>query len=126
MALACVLCELAGKPIANPLPIENRRKLYERLLCDLQQREAKRAGPGTLVRYVVPPPLSPALKMTIYPQTAPARRGRHAALRRRAPWVLGAPAPRGTCESDAGAVGPCEAAEGGERRCDVGGGCGAT
>ncbi|KAJ7690247.1 ubiquitin-protein ligase molybdopterin-converting factor [Mycena rosella] len=42
-----VLCELAGKPIANPLPIKNRRKLYERLLRDLQQREAKRAGePG--------------------------------------------------------------------------------
>ncbi|KAJ7911833.1 ubiquitin-protein ligase molybdopterin-converting factor [Mycena leptocephala] len=39
-----VLCELAGKPIANPLPIKNRRKLYERLLRDLQQREAKRAG----------------------------------------------------------------------------------
>ncbi|KAJ7911835.1 hypothetical protein B0H13DRAFT_2327968 [Mycena leptocephala] len=49
MALACVLCELAGKPIANPLPIKTRRKLDERLLCDLQQREAKRAGPGTLV-----------------------------------------------------------------------------
>ncbi|KAJ6603231.1 hypothetical protein DFH09DRAFT_968476 [Mycena vulgaris] len=42
-----VLCELAGKPIANPLPIKNRRKLYERMLRDLQQREAKRAGdPG--------------------------------------------------------------------------------
>ncbi|KAJ6545462.1 hypothetical protein B0H19DRAFT_1266895 [Mycena capillaripes] len=44
-----VLCELAGKPIANPLPIKNRRKLYERLLRDLQQREAKRIGPGALV-----------------------------------------------------------------------------
>ncbi|KAJ7649134.1 ubiquitin-protein ligase molybdopterin-converting factor [Mycena polygramma] len=44
-----VLCELAGKPIANPLPIKNRRKVYDRLLRDLQQREAKRAGDGALV-----------------------------------------------------------------------------
>ncbi|KAL0945977.1 hypothetical protein HGRIS_012255 [Hohenbuehelia grisea] len=39
-----ILCELAGKPILNPLPIKNRRKLYERLLRDLQQRESKFTG----------------------------------------------------------------------------------
>ncbi|KAJ7818662.1 ubiquitin-protein ligase molybdopterin-converting factor [Mycena olivaceomarginata] len=39
-----VLSELAGKPLANPLAIKNRRKLYERMLRDLQAREAKRAG----------------------------------------------------------------------------------
>ncbi|KAK7042380.1 ubiquitin-protein ligase molybdopterin-converting factor [Favolaschia claudopus] len=39
-----ILCALADKPIANPLPIKNRRKLYERMLRDLQAREAKRAG----------------------------------------------------------------------------------
>ncbi|KAJ7303600.1 ubiquitin-protein ligase molybdopterin-converting factor [Mycena albidolilacea] len=39
-----VLSELAGKPLANPLAIKNRRKLYERMLRDLQTREAKRAG----------------------------------------------------------------------------------
>ncbi|KAJ7496426.1 hypothetical protein FB451DRAFT_1074472 [Mycena latifolia] len=43
-AATYVLCALAGKPIANPLPIKNRRKLYERMLRDLQQREAQRAG----------------------------------------------------------------------------------
>ncbi|KAG6906592.1 hypothetical protein DXG01_012995 [Tephrocybe rancida] len=36
-----VLCELAGKPILNPLPIKNRKKLYERLLRDLLHRESK-------------------------------------------------------------------------------------
>ncbi|CAK5268980.1 unnamed protein product [Mycena citricolor] len=39
-----VLCEMAGKPILNPLPIRNRRKIYERLLKDLQTREAEKAG----------------------------------------------------------------------------------
>ncbi|KAJ6618690.1 hypothetical protein B0H10DRAFT_2189366 [Mycena sp. CBHHK59/15] len=39
-----ILCELAGKPIVNPLPIKNRKKIYERLLRDLQQRESKAAG----------------------------------------------------------------------------------
>ncbi|KAJ7291932.1 hypothetical protein C8J57DRAFT_1492409 [Mycena rebaudengoi] len=39
-----VLCELAGKPIARPLPIKNRRKVYERLLRDLLTRESKQAG----------------------------------------------------------------------------------
>ncbi|KZS88622.1 ubiquitin-protein ligase molybdopterin-converting factor [Sistotremastrum niveocremeum HHB9708] len=39
-----ILCELAGKPIPNPLPIKGRRKLYEKLLRDLQVREAKLTG----------------------------------------------------------------------------------
>ncbi|KAF7328123.1 tRNA threonylcarbamoyladenosine dehydratase [Mycena venus] len=39
-----VLCALADKPIAGPLPIKNRRKVYERMLRDFQGREAKRAG----------------------------------------------------------------------------------
>ncbi|PPQ90840.1 hypothetical protein CVT25_007375 [Psilocybe cyanescens] len=39
-----ILCELAGKPIGNPLPIKNRKKLYERMYRDLQHRESKIAG----------------------------------------------------------------------------------
>jgi len=39
-----VLCELAGKPILNPLPIKNRKKLYERLYRDLLARESKLLG----------------------------------------------------------------------------------
>jgi len=39
-----VLCEMAGKPILNPLPIKNRKKLYERLLRDLLHRESKFVG----------------------------------------------------------------------------------
>ena len=39
-----VTCQLAGKPIANPLPIKNRKKVYERLYRDLLQRESKIAG----------------------------------------------------------------------------------
>lgn len=39
-----ILCELAGKPITNPLPIKNRKKLYERMYRDLLLREAKIAG----------------------------------------------------------------------------------
>ncbi|KZP17386.1 hypothetical protein FIBSPDRAFT_793232 [Athelia psychrophila] len=39
-----ILCELAGKPIANPLPIKNRRKLYERMGRELLHREMKIAG----------------------------------------------------------------------------------
>jgi hypothetical protein len=45
-----VLCEMAGKPIANPLPIKNRRKLYERLLRELAVRESKVAGEPDIVR----------------------------------------------------------------------------
>ena len=36
-----ILCELAGKPITNPLRIRDRRKLYDRLLRDLVHRESK-------------------------------------------------------------------------------------
>ncbi|KAG7095703.1 hypothetical protein E1B28_006417 [Marasmius oreades] len=36
-----ILCELAGKPIMNPLPIKNRRKLYERLLRDFLHCEER-------------------------------------------------------------------------------------
>ncbi|KIJ63561.1 hypothetical protein HYDPIDRAFT_175919 [Hydnomerulius pinastri MD-312] len=39
-----VICDLAQKPILNPLPIKNRRKLYERLLRDLLHRESKLVG----------------------------------------------------------------------------------
>ncbi|KIK68234.1 hypothetical protein GYMLUDRAFT_35612, partial [Collybiopsis luxurians FD-317 M1] len=39
-----ILCELAGKPIFNPLPIKGRKKLYERLWKDLLHREEKLAG----------------------------------------------------------------------------------
>ncbi|KAJ7510625.1 ubiquitin-protein ligase molybdopterin-converting factor [Mycena galericulata] len=39
-----ILCELGGKPIPSPLPVKNRRKLYERLQRDLLVRESKRAG----------------------------------------------------------------------------------
>ncbi|KAJ7641297.1 hypothetical protein FB45DRAFT_1124927 [Roridomyces roridus] len=39
-----ILCALADKPIANPLPIKNRRKVYGSLLRDLLQRESRRAG----------------------------------------------------------------------------------
>ncbi|EGO01130.1 hypothetical protein SERLA73DRAFT_167269 [Serpula lacrymans var. lacrymans S7.3] len=39
-----ILCEMAKKPILNPLPIKNRRKLYERLLRDLLHRESKLTG----------------------------------------------------------------------------------
>ncbi|KAJ3979853.1 ubiquitin-protein ligase molybdopterin-converting factor [Lentinula detonsa] len=39
-----ILCELAGKPIMNPLPIKGRRKLYERLWKDLLHREEKLSG----------------------------------------------------------------------------------
>ena len=39
-----ILCELAEKPIPNPLPIKHRKKLYERLLRDLLHRESKLTG----------------------------------------------------------------------------------
>lgn len=39
-----ILCELAEKPISNPLPIKNRKKLYERMYRDLLLRESKIAG----------------------------------------------------------------------------------
>ena len=40
-AATYVLCDLAGKPIANQLPVKNRRKLYEKMDLDLQLREQK-------------------------------------------------------------------------------------
>ncbi|KAJ3567934.1 hypothetical protein NP233_g6040 [Leucocoprinus birnbaumii] len=43
-AATYILCELAEKPIFNPLPIKNRRKLYERMYRDLLHRESKLAG----------------------------------------------------------------------------------
>ncbi|TFK52933.1 ubiquitin-protein ligase molybdopterin-converting factor [Heliocybe sulcata] len=39
-----IICDLAGKPIANPLPIKNRRKLYERLWRELLTRESRLAN----------------------------------------------------------------------------------
>ena len=49
-AATYVLCELAGKPIWNPLPIKYRKKLYERLLRDLLTRESKLTG--QVIKYV--------------------------------------------------------------------------
>ncbi|KAF7298564.1 ThiF domain-containing protein [Mycena indigotica] len=51
-AATYVLAEIGGKPIPNPLPVKNRRKVYEKLLRDLQGREAKRSGaePGVVPR----------------------------------------------------------------------------
>ncbi|KAJ7059275.1 ubiquitin-protein ligase molybdopterin-converting factor [Mycena amicta] len=51
-AATYVLAELAGKPIPNPLAVKNRRKVYERMLRDLQARENRRAGgePGIVTR----------------------------------------------------------------------------
>ncbi|PPQ99295.1 hypothetical protein CVT24_009163 [Panaeolus cyanescens] len=39
-----IVCDLAGKPILNPLAIKGRKKLYERLYRDLLQKECKIAG----------------------------------------------------------------------------------
>lgn len=39
-----ILCDLADKPILNPLPIKNRKKLYERMLRDLLKRESQLVG----------------------------------------------------------------------------------
>ncbi|KAF8524849.1 hypothetical protein BU17DRAFT_74648 [Hysterangium stoloniferum] len=39
-----ILCDLAGKPILNPLPVKNRYKTYDRLLRDLTANEAKLTG----------------------------------------------------------------------------------
>ncbi|KAF7317723.1 tRNA threonylcarbamoyladenosine dehydratase [Mycena kentingensis (nom. inval.)] len=43
-AATYVLSELAGKPIPNPLPVKNRKKIYERMLREFQVRENRRAG----------------------------------------------------------------------------------
>lgn len=39
-----ILSDMADKPISNPLPIKNRKKLYERMYRDLLHREQKLAG----------------------------------------------------------------------------------
>ncbi|OCH94639.1 ubiquitin-protein ligase molybdopterin-converting factor, partial [Obba rivulosa] len=39
-----ILCELAGKPISNPLPVKGRKKLYERLYRELLHHEEKLVG----------------------------------------------------------------------------------
>ncbi len=39
-----VICDLARKPIVNPLPIKNRKKLYEKLYRALLDCESKIAG----------------------------------------------------------------------------------
>lgn len=39
-----IICDLAGKPISNPLAIKGRKKLYERLYKDLLSREQKYTG----------------------------------------------------------------------------------
>ncbi|KAI0752645.1 ubiquitin-protein ligase molybdopterin-converting factor [Daedaleopsis nitida] len=39
-----ILCELAGKPIHNPLPVKGRKKFNERLYRDLHKREEKFLG----------------------------------------------------------------------------------
>lgn len=36
-----VICDLAGKPIEEPLPVKGRKKLYEKLVKDLSAREMK-------------------------------------------------------------------------------------
>ena len=54
-----ILCELAGKPISNPLPVKGRKKFNERLARDLQKREEKFLGHQ--IKYVPsPPPFRPA------------------------------------------------------------------
>ncbi|KIJ50617.1 hypothetical protein M422DRAFT_204191 [Sphaerobolus stellatus SS14] len=40
-AASYILCELAGKPILNPLPVKNRTKTYDRLYRDLGANESK-------------------------------------------------------------------------------------
>ncbi|KAI0643805.1 hypothetical protein C8Q79DRAFT_976907 [Trametes meyenii] len=39
-----ILCELSGKPIHNPLPVQGRKKFNERLYRDLHKREEKFLG----------------------------------------------------------------------------------
>ncbi|KAG8715397.1 hypothetical protein FRC08_010643 [Ceratobasidium sp. 394] len=39
-----IICELAGKPLLNPLAVRNRGKLYEKLARDLLNRETRIAG----------------------------------------------------------------------------------
>ena len=46
-----ILCDLADKPILNPLPIKGRKKLYERIYRDLLRREEKITG--NAIKYVL-------------------------------------------------------------------------
>ncbi|THV02177.1 hypothetical protein K435DRAFT_749662 [Dendrothele bispora CBS 962.96] len=46
-AATWVVSELAGRPIANPLAVKGRRKLYERMWKDLVNREQKIVGGNT-------------------------------------------------------------------------------
>ncbi|QRW26122.1 ubiquitin-protein ligase molybdopterin-converting factor [Rhizoctonia solani] len=41
-----IVCDIAGKPIPNPLPVKNRGKLYEKLARDLLNRENQVTGGG--------------------------------------------------------------------------------
>ena len=50
-AAAYVLCEISGRPIANPLWIKGRKKTYEKLLRELLVREEKVAG--ETIKYVI-------------------------------------------------------------------------
>ena len=59
-----ILCELAGKPISNPLPVKGRKKFNERLARDLQKREEKFLG--RQLKYV---PLLPSLSPPLPPAT---------------------------------------------------------
>jgi hypothetical protein len=61
-----ILCELAEKPILNPLPIKNRRKLYERLLRDLKDRESKITK--TDIKSVLNLPLSLVINLDLMKQ----------------------------------------------------------
>lgn len=39
-----ILCEIAGKPIPNPVAVKGRKKLYEKMSRDFLHREEKLAG----------------------------------------------------------------------------------
>ena len=68
-AATYVICELAGKPISNPLPIKGRKKLYERLLRDLLHRESKLTG-EVIKSAVIYCPYNPCLIFLMIQQIA--------------------------------------------------------
>ena len=39
-----IICQLANKPLENPLANKNRRKVYEKMWRDFLRREEKIAG----------------------------------------------------------------------------------